>query len=344
MQLHKYINWSVTLVFISIFSSMSLAEKQTEVTTIPFISESLRGNALDISIEREVIVVLPPSYKNTPKKRYPVLYVLHGLGGKAQSWFSDEKGQPNLQRALDKLYANKVIEEMIVVVPDSYNDLFLGGWYSNSSAGGNWEDYIIKDLLPFIDNNYRTTDHREGRGIAGHSMGAYGSFKLGIKHSELFSAIYAMSTPLVTEYGFNYINSDVDFTAINETYTKPQNDWGWLDGFYYSLNIMFSPSDKKPFYTQLPVSEKQVMNIKANTLSYELIRYQDQLREMQPVIKIDVGSQDTMLINESREFTALLTKQGIKHQYNEYEGGHGDQLPRLAEQQIFQFFSEQWTN
>ncbi|MCP4321914.1 MAG: esterase family protein, partial [Alteromonadales bacterium] len=138
-----------------------------------------------------MIVVLPPSYHTEPNKQYPVVYLLHGLGAKAEGWFSTVEGEPNIEVALQRLYNEQQISEMIVVVPNSYNEFALGGWYSNSASGGNWEDYIIKDVIPYIDKNYRTDT--EQRGLAGGSMGGYGAFRLAMKHPKMFEAIYALS-------------------------------------------------------------------------------------------------------------------------------------------------------
>ena len=146
------------------FYSQTIAAKESNSTlqTITLESLSLQGNRLNISATREVIISLPPSYSSSNKK-HPAVYLLHGLGAKANAWFSEDDTQPNVQKSLEKLYADKSIEEMIVVIPDSYNEHFLGGWYSNSTSGGNWEDYIVKDLIPYIDNNYRTKAEKAHR-------------------------------------------------------------------------------------------------------------------------------------------------------------------------------------
>src|SRR5205085_3914749 len=84
------------------------------------------------------------------------------------------------------------IGEMIIVVPNGTN-AYSGSFYTNSAVTGNWEDYLIRDLTSYIDGKYRTLASAESRGIAGHSMGGYGSIILAMKHPDVFGAVYALS-------------------------------------------------------------------------------------------------------------------------------------------------------
>jgi len=137
------------------------------------------------SVARDVVfnIILPAGYENSGK-RYPVLYLLHGRGGGLNYW-------PNMG------VADYVAElDLIVVMPD------VGvSWYVNwaESVGGeknDWEDYITKDLIGFVDSHYRTVASREGRAISGASMGGYGALTLGLLHPDLFCSISGHSAAL----------------------------------------------------------------------------------------------------------------------------------------------------
>lgn len=133
------------------------------------------------SLEREQVatVLLPDGYA-TSRQRYPVLYLLHG-GGQDHTAFA--------ARGWFRTLASR---NMIVVTPSVGES-----WYVNSVAdpSARYEDFLVKDLIAFVDANYRTVATREGRAVAGVSMGAWGAMLLGLKHHHLFVAIGAMSAP-----------------------------------------------------------------------------------------------------------------------------------------------------
>src|SRR5215212_10439481 len=117
-------------------------------------------------------VLLPADYKRGSSKdrRYPVLYLLHGLGGSAADWVSE--------RAHLADYAAQY--PFIVVVPEGKD-----GWYTDGPApNAKFESYFVEELIPDVDRRFRTLASREGRAVAGLSMGGYGSMKFALKHPE----------------------------------------------------------------------------------------------------------------------------------------------------------------
>jgi len=86
---------------------------------------------------------------------------------------------------MDDLISKGAAKEMIVVVPNGSNR-YLGSFYTNSSVSGNWEDYIYRDVVSFIDDTYRTITKPASRGIAGHSMGGYGALMLAMRQRGIF--------------------------------------------------------------------------------------------------------------------------------------------------------------
>src|SRR5277367_4286287 len=149
--------------------------------------KSLEGNLEGDSADRDVFVYLPPSYDRETARRYPVVYTLHGYGLHARQWvgFANVAG-------LEKGLAAGATKEMILVSPDAFS-LHNGSFYSNSKTTGDWETYVAVELVNYIDAHYRTILNRMSRGLTGHSMGGYGTFRIGMKHPEVFSSLYAMS-------------------------------------------------------------------------------------------------------------------------------------------------------
>src|ERR1700740_1976608 len=113
-------------------------------------------------------VILPANYRQSGTTRYPVLYLLHGLGGHYSDW---------LTRTNVADYAAQY--RMIIVMPEGNNS-----WYVDGAAGSNdkYETYILQELMPDVDKRYRTIQSRYGRAIAGLSMGGYGAIKYGVKY------------------------------------------------------------------------------------------------------------------------------------------------------------------
>jgi enterochelin esterase-like enzyme len=123
-------------------------------------------------------VYLPPSYSKDSTRRFPVVYLLHGINGSNIEW-----EVRNIDRLLDGLFTKGGLEESIVVFPDGSS-----GWYVDSSAG-NYRTMIVNEILPMVDKQYRTKADREHRAMSGVSMGGFGTYSIGLEHPELFSSL-----------------------------------------------------------------------------------------------------------------------------------------------------------
>jgi S-formylglutathione hydrolase FrmB len=138
------------------------------------LQSSLVGKALPYE------VVLPRGYALiTSRKRYPVLYLLHGWSGHPQGWLTETRLKEYVAR-----------HQVIVVLPEGDN-----GWYTDSATlpAERYESYILQELIPDVDNRFRTLRERNGRAVAGFSMGGYGAVKFGLKHPDLFAFSASMS-------------------------------------------------------------------------------------------------------------------------------------------------------
>ena len=154
-------------------SAQGLALKTVEFTS-PAVGRTMKYN-----------IVLPKDY-DTSAKRYPVLYLLHGLTQNYTAW-GLQNGTP--------FYAG-LYSDLIVVMPDGGNSWYVNWATSEAGQKNAWEDHIIRDVIGHVDWNYRTIARREGRAIAGLSMGGYGALTLGLRHPDLFVSIGSTSGAL----------------------------------------------------------------------------------------------------------------------------------------------------
>src|SRR5688572_13981745 len=175
MNMKKYIVLAFCLIVFNHSSGQALEGKVQSF----FINAKSLQNTGGENPNRKVSVYLPPGYEGG-RDRYPVIYYLHGFMGKDSIYAS-------MKSVLDEGIRSKKIRPFILVQADQYT-LYEGSFYSNSSLTGNWEEFTAKELVAHIDKTYRTLTKRESRGIAGHSMGGYGAFKIGMLHPDVFSS------------------------------------------------------------------------------------------------------------------------------------------------------------
>jgi enterochelin esterase family protein len=139
---------------------------------------------------RQIFVYLPPDYEKSPKERYPVLYLLHGSGDTAESW--TQAGSANL--ILDNLIAEKKARPMIVVMPLGHAVPFGSPREIQAKNTPLMEEYMLKEIMPWAEANYRIAPGRQNRALAGLSMGGGQTFSIGFGHLDLFSAIGVFSS------------------------------------------------------------------------------------------------------------------------------------------------------
>ena len=187
--------WVLLLIF-SIVLSTQAQSLRGRVVTDSLYSKNLE-NKFGENPTRAVSVYLPPGYDSN-KKRYPVIYFLHGFLG-------DNQMLAPMAEILDFAINTRKIRPFILVIPDE-KTTYDGSFYSNSGVFGNWEDFTAYDLVAYMDKTYRTLATSESRGITGHSMGGYRALKLAMHHPDIFRSIYALSPGALTvvrEYGPN---------------------------------------------------------------------------------------------------------------------------------------------
>ncbi len=153
--------------------------------------ETVEYDSTTVGNKRKTLVYLPPDYSAGTK--YPVLYLLHGIGGDEEEWH--KHGHPEI--ILDNLIADKKTVPMIVVLPNGRaqtNDRAVGNVYATAPAFANFENDLLKDLIPFIQSKYSTQTNREERALAGLSMGGGQSLDFGLAHLDTFAWIGGFSS------------------------------------------------------------------------------------------------------------------------------------------------------
>lgn len=306
--------------------------------------KSLEGNLSGDSPDRDVSVYLPPSYASSAGKRYPVIYMLHGFTDSDDKWMGPTKHWINLPTLLDRSAAAGTSQEFIVVMPNAYTR-FHGSMYSSSVTTGDWETYVAKELVAWVDGRYRTLASRESRGIAGHSMGGYGAMRLGMKHPDVFSSVYLLSPcclaptrgaaqPMESPHPAQLVKSDEEFQKA------PFGVKAVIAGA-----AAWAPNPKNPpFYLDLPTKDgtpqpEVLARLTANALLTQLDQYIYALRQLKG-FAFDAGDKDAGIAETVRVMHARLEAYGVPHQSAIYEGDHVNRVGVRIETEMLPFFSK----
>jgi enterochelin esterase-like enzyme len=303
--------------------------------------KSLEGNLEGDSADPDVAIYLPPSYATDTSRRYPVVYLLHGYGGRDDTFNGRLATLPD---SADKLAASGAAKEMIVVMPNAYT-LHKGSMYSNSATTGDWEGYIAVDLVAYMDGHYRTIPNRNSRGLGGHSMGGYGALRIGMKHPEVFSSLYLMSSCCLPAS----LNARVEqmTTAAAVTTREAAVEAAKAPGFGISVVLAeaaaWSPNpNNPPLYYDLPVKDgKQQPDViarwAANAPLAMVGQYIPSLK-MYKAIGMEVGTKDNLMAS-NKQLDEMLTSFGVVHTYETYDGDHTNKVFERIENNTLPFFS-----
>ncbi len=203
-------------------------------------SRVLQGNLPGDETERMLPIYLPPGYDDHPTKRYPVIWVLAGHGGSGPLMLNTAAWGESFPERLDRLMHSGAMGPVIAVLPDCWT-IFGGAQYLNSSALGQYEDYLNDELIPYVDRHYRTLADREHRAITGKSSGGYGAMVQTMRHPELWSAVASHSGDIYFEFGYL-----PDMAKLHANLMR----FGGLDGFIEQIPAI-KPKSHDPFFSVL---------------------------------------------------------------------------------------------
>jgi enterochelin esterase-like enzyme len=304
--------------------------------------KSLEGNLEGDSPDRDVFVYLPPSYATNRNQQYPVVYLLHGYGLTGERWMTFA----NLAATADKDIAAGTMKEMILVNPDAFTK-FNGSMYSSSATIGDWETYIAEDLVSYIDGHYRTITDRLSRGLGGHSMGGYGTIRIGMKRPDVFSSLYIMSgCCLISNVGGQANRGAAAPAAAPAAPATPAaaapRGGGFANAGSAQAAAWASNPKNPPDYFDLPVKDGVpqpliIAKYAANSPLVMIDQYVTNLKKYRAIMG-DVGTQDTLAAS-NRQLDQILTNFGVMHTFETYEGDHTNRVKERFELKVLPFFS-----
>jgi S-formylglutathione hydrolase FrmB len=310
--------------------------KPTTVERIKIHGKALEGNLEGDAVDREVIVVLPPGYAQSGSRRYPVVYALHGYSIGAEQWIKEI----HVPQTVEGAFARGA-REMIVVLPDS-KTVHNGSMYSSSATTGDFETYISRDVVAYVDAHYRTLADRASRGLVGHSMGGYGASRIGMKHPEVFGAVYIMSPCCLSARGAGPANPEVQEALLAVKTPADSAKLPFGQRAQLAAAAAWSPNPKNPpLYLDLPYGDNQqavLAKWAANAPLAFVDQYIGNLRQYR-AIAIDVGDKDGLKADAGK-LHDILDRYGVAHDFEIYPGTHTSDVAVRFQDHVMPFFSK----
>jgi len=224
-------------------------------------------------------VILPPDYRQNAARRYPVLYYLHGLGDNEQMFL--HSGGFDL---LQDLWDRREIGDFVLVTPAGYASFFM-----NSHDGRfRYDDFFLREFIPWIESHYRIAGRRDSRGIGGISMGGYGALRMAFLHPQMFASVSAQSAALMERLPAVYVSDSLELGRLR------------LLG-----DVFGSPPDRLFWDRNNPL-------VIARTADLSGLK-----------IYFDCGDQDDYGFNAgARALDRILSSRRVPHESHIYPGGH----------------------
>lgn len=283
-----------------LFTLLFAAFAATAFAQQGILKESLKVKSATLGNEVEYSIYLPSDYE-TSSRRYPVLYLLHGYTDDETGW--TQFGEAHL--IADKVIMSGEAPPMIIVMPDAGVS-----WYVNSADGSvKYEDFFIKELIPYVDATYRTRSAKEFRAVAGLSMGGHGSLIMAMKHPDMFAVAAPLSAGVLTE---------------SEIVDMPDENWNRVFGPPYGKDL--KGKERLSAHLQQNWILKIVENATADDL--KKVRYY-----------IDCGDKDFLIKGNMALHAALIDKK-VPHEFRVRDGEHDWTYWRTALPEVLKFVGE----
>jgi len=303
-------------------------------------SEVLSDNPLGDPAARTLLVLLPEVYEAEPERRYPVIWVLAPFTSWGARLLNLQAWDENVAQRAVRLMGSGQMPPVLLVFPDFFTR-YGGSQYLNSTAVGHYEDYLINELVPYLDDHVRTIPDRDCRALLGYSSGGYGALVHGMRHSDIFGAVAAHSGDLFFDTCYR-----PDIPAA----VRALESFGGLGAFlssldsteriergsawYAALNLVamsacYSPNPDSPFGFDLPFDTytgEIIPSIWERWLALDPISMTElHARELHTLnaLFFDCGNADEFnLFLGARLLHRKLESLGIPHTYEEFDGGH----------------------
>jgi S-formylglutathione hydrolase FrmB len=259
-------------------------------------------------------VVLPFGYEQSTD-RYPVLYLLHGFMQNYTVW----------GRNLGASYYARSLPGLILVLPDGGNSWFVNYASSAGDAENNWEDHIVEDVISYVDDNFRTVPRREGRAIAGLSMGGFGAFSIALRHPDMFVSMGSTSGALShARTAAEALSRGVQSGQAQRS-PQMQSQIAQADEFISRIIDIpgFSTQDERTPDGIAFATAEQAQAVDPFAILYNVPKSQ------LPHIYIDSGTEDA-LINDAREFMQILMVNDVPFDFMQAKGRHNSEYWRRS--------------
>lgn len=316
-------------------------------------SWALKGNALGDPHVRTLPVYLPPHYNDDQTRRYPLILMLSSHGNTGQSLLNWRPWDESLPQQLDRLITSGVCPPFIMAIPDTWTRLG-GSPHINSPAIGNYGDYLLDDVIPYVEAHYRTLADGAHRAIMGRSSGGYGALYHAMLRPGIFAAVADHSGDAYFE--FSYLPQIAALTTnlarlggleayMAETLKSGQKNQAFFEvASALTFAATFAPNPDAPYGFDLPTDPETGAlreDVWARCLQGDPVRmaaeHADALRNLKELF-IDCGTYDEYNLQVgARLLSRQLRALNVPHTYEEFPGGHRGthyrydvSLPRLV--------------
>jgi enterochelin esterase-like enzyme len=332
----------------------AIVYEEASITSLQIESKSLANNLLGDPSTRNVNVYVPEGYNENPQRHYPVIYLLHGQPASETSLFYKEPFDVLISVAglpptidfpeegflpwLNNLMATGGMEKTLIVMVDA-STLFGLSHYTNSPTHGDFETFITKELVRFVDQHFRTIPNHKGRALVGQCMGGYGALRLGMKYPSVFSNVAGLTPLEYTVEGIGLISQVMLFEDQLFGYSGPTVPYNAYFPFKFMTSAMYGASaawlpnpDNPPYYLDLPFSyaqdgtpilnEERMQKFMDQQLINLVPEYEHGLKKLNSIY-FDAGLYDELgLAQTNIALHNLMVDLGIDHEFETYEGGH----------------------
>ncbi|MFW9772215.1 MAG: alpha/beta hydrolase [Candidatus Heimdallarchaeota archaeon] len=338
-----------------------MTKKEDRYIIDNFHAKSLENNPLNSPVDRDINIYLPPDYYEDTDVKYPVIYFLHGYSSNNWSWTTNFKDSKDIAfdfnaappkilekldidrlltfEKLDELIQNGELRSFIYIQPDGSLEIpnifkrrdlrgkvmTKGSFYVNSPYTGNYMDYIINDLLNFVDSKYRTIPDKYHRALMGGSMGGYGALYLGLHHPDKFNAISSLSP--ANAGNLDRLDWELRIPVYTELFGEKMSaqtgDFAWKD-IMDTYDLIFSndnkliPSIKRDENGDIiDYNKKAIENWQQHNLINLLEKYPDSLKKVHLQLNCE-RTDEFGLADAAIQLHEKLLELKIEHDYELY--------------------------